>query len=291
MIAGPTASGKSTFAIKLARKHDGVIINADSMQVYQPLQIVTARPDAAQLAQCPHVLYGHRDAQLAYSVAGWLDEVKPVLDEVRSSGKTAIFVGGTGLYFRALTQGLSHVPELERDIRKKWRDVAIEFGDAPSGKNRRLHNALKERDPRAAQNLRPSDHQRLIRALEVIDSTGRSILDWQEEDRGKAMVAGAGVEKLVLMPERSLLHQRINQRFDEMVEQGALEEVSRLLELKIDPAMPAMKAIGVPQFNEYLQGEISLNEAVEKAKAATRQYAKRQSTWFNNQFGDDWKRI
>jgi tRNA dimethylallyltransferase len=261
------------------------------MQVYRQLQIVTARPDASELEQCPHLLYGHRDAAKPYSVAGWLGDAGEVLDELRASGKAAISVGGTGLYFRGLTQGLSPVPSLDPEIRLKWRNFANTDNPASGNVGRSLYDELMARDPAAAKILRPSDHQRLIRALEVIDSTGRSILEWQNDDKGKALISPDGVRKLLLMPERPALHQRINQRFDKMLAQGVLAEVTRFLELGIDPSLPAMKAIGVPQIASYLKGEVSLDEAIEKAKAATRQFAKRQSTWFSNQFGDDWKRI
>lgn len=290
LIAGPTASGKSAYAIKLARQHDGVIINTDSMQVYGQLQIITARPNGQELQQCQHVLYGHRDGGKPYSVASWLDEVKPVLDEVRTNGKVPIFVGGTGLYFKGLLEGLSPVPNLDPEIRQKWRDFAKTANLSEENTDCSLHDELAMRDPAAAARLRPSDHQRLIRALEVIDSTGISILEWQILDKGQALISEHNVQKILLMPQRSQLHNRINQRFDKMVSLGALKEVEEFLKLDIDPALPVMKAIGVPQFSGFLSGEFSLDEAIEKAKAATRQYAKRQSTWFNNQFGDDWWR-
>ncbi len=291
LIAGPTASGKSAYAIKLARQYDGVIINTDSMQVYRQLQIVTARPASEELQQCQHVLYGHRDGAESYSVACWLEEVGNVLDDVRDRGKTPIFVGGTGLYFRGLMEGLSPVPVLDSGIRQKWRDFAKSSGLTEGKTGSLLYEELKKRDPIAANSLRPSDRQRLIRALEVIDSTGKSIVDWQNQDKGQALIGGGEVKKILLMPQRSQLHSRINERFEKMVSMGAIEEVKQFLTLGVDPALPVMKAIGVPQFSRFLTGETSLDEAIEKAKAATRQYAKRQSTWFNNQFGNDWQRL
>lgn len=286
LIAGPTASGKSAFAVRYVGEHglgnNAVIFNADSMQVYTHLQILTARPSVAQMAQVPHLLYGHRDPAQPYSVAAWLKEVAPLLDKVHGEGKTVIFVGGTGLYFKGLTEGLSWVPQLDEAIRQKWRN----YSDSRS-----LHGELEKRDGAAALKLRPSDHQRIIRALEVIDSTGKSILDWQNQDKGSALIGPGGLKKILLMPERSLLHQRINGRFDRMVEEGALSEVEAFMKHKFDASMPAMKAIGVRQISAHLGGELSLEEAIEKSKAATRQYAKRQSTWFNNQFGDDWQRL
>jgi len=297
LIAGPTASGKSAFAINYVAGQglgqglgaNAVIFNADSMQVYNHLQILTARPSAAQLDEVPHLLYGHRDPAQPYSVAAWLAEVAPLLEKVWGEGKTAIFVGGTGLYFKGLTEGLSPVPLLDEAIRQKWRNYSDTT--AKSGSANSLHGELAKRDAAAALKLRPSDHQRIIRALEVIDSTGKSILDWQSQDKGRALIGPGGLKKILLMPERFLLHQRINERFERMVEEGALGEVKEFLKHKIDASMPAMKAIGVRQFCAHLDGELSLEEAIEKSKAATRQYAKRQSTWFNNQFGDDWQRL
>jgi tRNA dimethylallyltransferase len=296
LIAGPTASGKSAYAIKLARQYDGVVINTDSMQVYQQLRIVTARPDAQEVLQCPHLLYGHRDGREPYSVALWLGEAAKALEQAKQDKKTPVFVGGTGLYFKSLTEGLSPVPVLDPHIRQKWRDFMLakpradDDGDGDGDGEQSLHRELLKRDPAAAEQLRPSDHQRLIRALEVVDSTGKSILEWQAKDKGKALITGKNIQKILLMPERSQLHHRINERFDKMVKMGALEEVRLLLGQNVDPSLPIMKAIGVPQFAKFLSGEDTMDDAVEKAKAATRQYAKRQSTWFNNQFDEDWQR-
>ncbi len=284
LIAGPTASGKSAYAIKQALASNGVIINADSMQVYRHLQIVTARPDSEQLKSCTHVLYGHRDPGQDYSVASWLEEARQQLSRIVLQGKTPVFVGGTGLYFKGLVEGLSAVPKLDPTIRAKWREFGLKSGN-------QLHGELKLRDIDAAKNLRPSDHQRLIRALEVIDSTGVSLLEWQKKPMSKPLVHGENIKKIVLMPERATLHERINLRFDEMVDQGALAEVQAFIKLGVDTSMPAMKAIGVPQFARYLQGEISQDQAIEMAKAASRQYAKRQSTWFNNQFDNEWEYV
>ena len=283
LIAGPTASGKSAFALDVAKLHDGVIINTDSMQVYQQLQIITARPSAADLTRTPHYLYGHRDAAKPYSVAKWMEEATEILQQVKQQAKLPIFVGGTGLYFKALCEGLTPVPELKTEVREYWRSFAIENGDE-------LYAKLQAVDLLAADKLRASDHQRLIRALEVFHSTGKSIVEWQNKDKGTPLLTGEGIEKILLMPERFELHDRINTRFDKMLEMGALREVEAMLQLAIDPSLPAMKAIGVPQFSAHMRGEISLAQAIEKAKAATRQYAKRQSTWFNNQFGDEWER-
>ena len=283
LIAGPTASGKSAEAIKLAGQFDGVIINTDSMQVYRQLHIITARPSADEMAQCPHLLYGHRDAKIPYSVAEWVGEVRQVLADEIPHGKIPIFVGGTGLYFKGLLEGLSPVPPIAQDVRRKWREFGAHSGD-------KLHGELMSRDPQSAAQLRSSDHQRILRALEVVDSTDVSILEWQNRDNGAAILSGDQLRKIVIMPQRADLHTRINQRFDNMVEMGGVDEVEEFIKLGIDPGLPAVKAIGVRQLAGYLSGDTSLEQAIEMAKAATRQYAKRQSTWFNNQFGDDWQR-
>jgi len=282
LIAGPTASGKTSAAIRLAQENDAVILNTDSMQVYADLKIITARPDDEELASAPHRLFGHVSGNEVYSVAHWLEDVEPILKSFLSEKRTVIFAGGTGLYFNALLEGLSPVPDIKEDIRKKWRanDLTTDV----------LHEALQKIDPIAAKELRPSDRQRMIRALEVFESTGRSIFEWQK-DKGKPLLQDISVKKILIMPERPVLHERINMRFDQMVEEGALQEVEALLTKNLQETASVMKAIGVPQFASHLRGEISLEEAIEKAKAATRQYAKRQSTWFNNSFDDGWERL
>jgi len=281
LIAGPTASGKTSHAIRLAQANDAVIINTDSMQIYADLRIITARPDDEELASAPHHLFGFARGDQPYSVAHWLQDVEPLLKQFLEESHKVIFVGGTGLYFNALLEGFSPMPDIKDDIRQKWRadDLTADL----------LHEALSELDPIAAKELRPSDRQRMIRALEVFESTGRSILDWQKE-KDEPLLKGLDVCKILIMPERSLLHERINLRFDQMVKEGAVQEVDALLAKDLPPSASVMKAIGVPQFKAYLADEISLQEAIEKAKAATRQYAKRQCTWFNNSFDDEWER-
>jgi len=281
LIAGPTASGKTSHAIRLAQANDAVIINTDSMQIYADLRIITARPDDEELASAPHHLFGFARGDQPYSVAHWLQDVEPLFKQFLEESHKVIFVGGTGLYFNALLEGFSPMPDIKDDIRQKWRadDLTADL----------LHEALSELDPIAAKELRPSDRQRMIRALEVFESTGRSILDWQKE-KDEPLLKGLDVCKILIMPERSLLHERINLRFDQMVKEGAIQEVDALLAKDLPPSASVMKAIGVPQFKAYLADEISLQEAIEKAKAATRQYAKRQCTWFNNSFDDEWER-
>jgi len=277
LIAGPTASGKTRTAIEIAKANGALIINADSMQIYEELRIVSARPSAEEEVQAPHHMFGHVKGNSAYSVAHWLDDVKPYLN----MAKKLVFVGGTGLYFNALLNGLSPMPEIKDDIRQKWRGI----GDVPAEE---LHKQL---DDQAANELRPSDRQRIIRALEVYESTGRSIVEWQKQKGETILPPQLSIKKFLLMPERSVLHERINLRFDLMIEEGALNEVQNLLSLNYPSNLPVMKAIGVPHLGRYLNGEISLQEAIEQAKAATRQYAKRQSTWFRNSFDEDWAKL
>jgi len=280
LIAGPTASGKTSASINLAKANDAVILNADSMQVYEDLRIISARPSEEEVAQAPHYLFGHRSGREAYSVVQWLDDVRPLMDKFLVEKRTMIFVGGTGQYFNAMLDGMSPMPDVDEAIRQKIR--AME--DVPSEE---LHKML---DEKAAKELRPSDSQRIKRALEVYQSTGKSIVEWQAE-KGKPLIPETeSVKKFLVMPPRATIHERINMRFDMMIEQGALTEIEALLKKDFPKTSPVMKAIGVPQLSAFIAGEIELEEAIEKAKAATRQYAKRQSTWFNNSFGEGWEK-
>ncbi|GAB4363374.1 MAG: tRNA (adenosine(37)-N6)-dimethylallyltransferase MiaA [Oricola sp.] len=281
LIAGPTASGKSALALAKAEETGGVIVNADSMQVYDVLRVLTARPGEDELARAPHRLYGHVQPGEHYSTGRWLEDVRSVMDDPAIAGRPLIFVGGTGLYFRALTQGLSPMPDVPEPVRTRWRQrLAEEGADA-------LHQILRRDDPDAAAAIRPSDGQRIVRALEVLEASGKPISAWQAE-AGKGPIDGTAAEKLVLLPDRETLYRRIEQRLDRMVEDGALDEVRALLALKLDAAMPAMKAIGVREFSAFLSGGATMDEALAAAKTATRQYAKRQMTWFRNQLGGDW---
>ncbi|WP_299868081.1 tRNA (adenosine(37)-N6)-dimethylallyltransferase MiaA [uncultured Hoeflea sp.] len=284
LIAGPTASGKSALALDLASQHGGEIVNADSMQVYDVLDVLTARPAAADLAQAPHHLYGHVDPRTAYSTGLWMEEAARKIADIQARGALPIVVGGTGLYFRALTGGLSDMPPIPDEIRQTLRDRLETEGVAI------LHAELARLDPDMAARLRPADRQRILRALEVVKATGRSIQAFQ--GRGKpAVVDPDRTRRIVLDPDRKVLHTRINARFEKMVEAGALEEVIQLLSLDISPQNPAMKAIGVAQLAEFLAGRMTMDHAIERASAATRQYAKRQLTWFRNQLGSDWDRV
>ncbi len=283
LIAGPTASGKSALALALAERVNGTVVNADSMQVYRDLAVLSARPAAAETARVPHRLYGHVDAAEPYSVARWLDEVAEVLAECRLAGRRPIVVGGTGLFFKALTEGLSPVPEIDAKIREHWRAAA--GAEGPQA----LHRILAERDPIMAARLRPSDPQRIVRALEVLDTTGRSLFEWQTM-RPPPLVPLAEAVPVVLAPPRAWLHARIAKRFDAMVRAGAAEEAAAILSRGLDPALPVMKAIGVRPLAAAVRGDFSLDAAIEIAKTETRRYAKRQETFFRGQF-PDWPRI
>ncbi|WP_107991296.1 tRNA (adenosine(37)-N6)-dimethylallyltransferase MiaA [Breoghania corrubedonensis] len=282
LIAGPTASGKSALALKVAKAAGAAIVNADSMQIYRDLRVLSARPGVEEEAQAEHRLYGHVDACEPYSVGRWSDEVAAVLAELAGRNVPAVVAGGTGLYFKALTEGLSPVPLVDEEIRAHWRAAAERM---PA---QEIHAALARRDPVMAQALRPSDTQRILRALEVIETTGRSLSLWQG-GAGEPLV-GQDAIRLVIAPDRAWLHARINERFEDMVAQGGLEEARALVARNIDPAMPALKAIGVRPLAEAACGTRDLGEAIERCKTDTRRYAKRQETWFRNQMGD-WPRI
>jgi tRNA dimethylallyltransferase len=276
LIAGPTASGKSALALSLAERIGGTVINADSMQVYRDLRVITARPTADEETRVPHLLYGHVDAAENYSTGRWIADAARALREVQEARRIPILVGGTGLYFRGLLHGLSDMPPVSADVRASVR------GEAEGVAAPELHARLTGLDPRAAANLRPSDRQRILRALEVFAATGRSLAEWQEKP-GKPLIAPADVSALFLAVDREVLRQRINDRFDAMLRGGALEEVEKLAARSLSPSLPAMKAHGVPWLTRHLKGEISLEDAVAGGKADTRRYSKRQETWFRHQ--------
>ncbi|WP_417407911.1 tRNA (adenosine(37)-N6)-dimethylallyltransferase MiaA [Hoeflea sp.] len=284
LIAGPTASGKSALALEMARELGGEIVNADSMQVYGVLDRLTARPGAQDLAEVPHHLYGHIPPSELYSTGLWLNEATEIINDVRARGLLPVVVGGTGLYFRALTGGLSDMPAIPDEIRNDLRSRLVSEGVEA------LHAELSRLDPQMGERLRPADRQRILRALEVVRATGRSIIEFQGRG-GEKIVDPLRARCLVLQPERPLLHARINQRFATMMEEGALDEVRHLLALDIPPQHPAMKAIGVSQIADHLAGRLSRDDAIELASIATRQYAKRQMTWFRNQLGEEWEVI
>jgi tRNA dimethylallyltransferase len=279
LIAGPTASGKSALALALAEKLGGTIINADSMQVYRDLRIITARPTPEEEARVPHRLYGHVDAAENFSVGRWCAEAADVLAATLREARAAIVVGGAGLYFSALTQGLAAVPPIPAQIRNEVR------GRLASDGVEALHAELTRRDPAAAARLMPGDRARVTRALEVILATGRSLVSWHEANM-PARVDAALAAKVFLMPERDALLRRVDARFDAMMAASALDEVRALAARRLDPSLPAMKAHGVPWLIRHLNGEIALAEAAEGGKRDTRQYTKRQATWFRNQLSD-----
>lgn len=283
LIAGPTASGKSALALGLAERIGGVIVNTDSMQGYSILNVLTARPTKAELARAPHHLYGHVHPSTLYSTGAWLRDVMRLIEDGTFAGARPIFVGGTGLYFRALAEGISEMPEIPVPVRERWRRELKERG-APE-----LHEQLASRDAAMAARLKPGDGQRIVRALEVLDTSGRSMLDWQAE-RGRPLIDRESARFLLVDTERSELIARIDARFDHMIDLGAMDEVRQLAALQLDPSLPAMKAIGVPELQAAMAGETTLDEAMEKAKIATRQYSKRQTTWFRNQFGAEWQK-
>ncbi|MBB3559199.1 tRNA dimethylallyltransferase [Rhizobium sp. BK512] len=284
LITGPTASGKSALAVKLAKQHGGVVINADSMQVYDTLRVLTARPSEEDMEGVPHHLYGHVPAGQAYSTGAWLRDVTALLPRIRAEGKLPVFVGGTGLYFKALTGGLSEMPVIPEAIRQRLRGRLLQEGPEV------LYADLAKADPAVAGSLNPQDGQRIVRALEVFEATGQSIAEFQGQ-AGPVIVDPETARKIVVLPDRAVLHQRINGRFEKMLEQGAEEEVKALLALDLPAEMPVMKAIGVSQIAAMLRGEMSRNEVIERGAAATRQYAKRQMTWFRNQMDESWERL
>jgi tRNA dimethylallyltransferase len=283
LIAGPTASGKSALALALAERVGGVVINADSMQVYRDLKIITARPAAAEEARAPHLLYGHVDAAENYSVGRFLGDAAGALEAARRQGRVAIFVGGGGLYFKALTRGLAAIPPVPADVRAAIR-ARLDAEGSPA-----LHAELARRDPVTAARLRPADRVRVGRALEVLEATGRAISDWHRDGMPPPLDASR-TAKVFLAPDRAALYRRIDARFDAMVAAGALDEVRALSERRLDPLLPAMKAHGVPWLIRHLAGEITLAAAAEGAKSDTRHYAKRQFTWFRNQL-PDWPHV
>lgn len=283
LIAGPTASGKSALALQIAQRSDSVIVNADSMQVYRELSIITARPSAVDEAEAEHALYGHVSAAEPYSVARWLEDVTAVLAQCLRRNKRPIIVGGTGLYFKALSGGLSPIPKIPDDVRAHWRQEAQRL---PS---RDLHAQLSTRDPEMASRLSQGDVQRITRALEVFEATGRSLADWQRVP-GRPAFDETGVERLLVLPPRDKLQQRCDLRFDTMIESGTLDEVRKLVALGLSLDAPAMRALGVPPLSRHLAGEITLAQAVAQAKAETRRYVKRQETWLKRNM-NAWKPI
>jgi tRNA dimethylallyltransferase len=280
LIAGPTASGKSALALALAERAGGVLINADSAQVCRELRIVTARPDEAEEMRAPHRLYGYRNGARACSAAEWAGDAVREVRAAHSAGKLPILVGGTGLYIRTLLEGIAPVPEIDPAIRAEVRAMAVA----------EAHAALALEDAGAAATIRPSDTTRVARALEVVRSTGSPLAEWQKQRRG-----GIGqvvtVTPLVLLPPREWLYERCDERFEKMLSDEGIEEVRSLLARKLDSALPVMRAIGVREIAAFIGGQMDREQALNAGRMATRQYAKRQYTWFSRQPPAEWARF
>jgi len=281
LIAGPTAGGKSRAALALAGRICGAVVNTDSMQVYRDARILTGRPADTELSHVPHLLYGHIDASDGYSAARFQRDAAAALAQTRALGRVPIFTGGTGLYFEALTQGLAEIPAISEGVRKELRARRARLGESA------FFAEFAARDPETAARLLPSDTQRVLRAFEVIEGSGRPLAHWQTM-RGIAPLAEAKLSRFVLSPPRPELHRRIESRFEQMMDSGALEEAARLKGL--DPRLPAAKILGLRELWAVLDGTSSLEAAKIAAKAATRQYAKRQLTWFRQRMAD-WRWI
>jgi tRNA dimethylallyltransferase len=280
LIAGPTASGKSALALKLAAETGGVIINADSMQVYAELRVLTARPSPAEEAEAPHRLYGVVSGAEPFSVGQWLAAAEAEIRQARAAAAMPILVGGTGLYFGSLLKGLAEIPEIPDEVRQRWRDLG-ETGGAGA-----LRAALAARDPEMAARLVAGDPQRLIRALEVVDATDRSLADWQRDPPRPPLLDPETTCRIVLGPPRQTVYARADARVVRMLRAGALEEVSGLLALGLPTGSPVMKAIGVGELAAHLRGDVTLDAAMDRMRTATRRYAKRQLTWFRNRMAD-----
>lgn len=279
VIAGPTASGKSAFALRMAETRRGVIINADASQCYRDLSVLSARPSPAETARAPHRLYGFLDAESPVGAAGWADLAQREIARAHEQGLLPILVGGTGLYLRTLLHGIAPVPEIDPDVR-----AAVRALDTAA-----LAQALAREDPAMAARLHPNDTQRMARALEVMRSTGISLGDYQAQLLG-GLLGAVALEPAVVEIDRDELGRRCDTRFDTMLTDGGLDEAARLLAMNLDPALPVMKAIGVPPLVAHLRGECTLEAAILRAKLDTRRYAKRQRTWFRNQT-PDWPRL
>lgn len=276
IVAGPTGSGKSALALALAEKVDGTVINADSMQVYRDLRILTARPSEGDEARAPHRLYGVLDAAEHCSAARWCGMAVAAVEEARAASRLPILCGGTGLYLKALTEGLSPMPDIPDDVRSSLRRRYAGADGAD------LHQALAASDPRSATAIAPTDRQRALRALEVWEATGRSLQDWQASPP-EPVLPNAEFHTILLLPPRQPLYDSCDDRLRRMIASGALEEVRTLKARNLDPELPAMKALGVEALMRHLDGVMDLDTAIAAAQQATRRYVKRQFTWFGRQ--------
>ncbi len=280
LIAGPTASGKSALALALAERLGGIIVNADSMQVYRELLVLTARPTAEEEARAPHRLFGTVPGATAYSSGQWLVAATREIGDALAAGRPAIVIGGTGLYFKALQQGLAPVPEIPAEVRARWRGAVT--GHAPA----ELHEMLRLRDPITASRLSPTDPQRIVRALEVFEATGRPLAALHAETRGPAHPALSQALRIALVPDRAWLTERIARRARQMLGEGGTEEVKSLVALGLPAELPVMKAIGVAEIGAFLTGQSPLADTEAAIIHSTRRYAKRQATWIRGQMGD-----
>jgi tRNA dimethylallyltransferase len=280
LIAGPTASGKSALALALAERTGGVIINADSAQVYRDLPVLSAAPGPDERARAEHRLYGFLDGSVPCSAADWADAVRREIADVHAKRRLPILAGGTGLYLRTLLDGIAPVPEIDPEVRRRVRNSNV-------GENR---ERLEELDPQGAARLNIGDSARISRALEVVLSTGRPLAEWQRRREG-GIAGEIELRPLILLPPREWLYRRCDERFSAMVEQGAVDEVKALLARHLDPDLPVMRGIGVREIAAYLAGEMSLEQAIAAGQQATRRYAKRQYTWFAHQPPADWPRF
>jgi tRNA dimethylallyltransferase len=280
LIAGPTASGKSALALQQARALGGAIVNTDALQVYDGLRLVTARPSEGDLAAAPHLLYGTVSPETRFSTGDWARAAAGI---IAGADRPLIFAGGTGLYFETLTKGFAEIPEVpDEAVRRATAEVE---GLDREGRAR----LIADRDPIIAARLRAPDPQRVIRALAVLEATGRSLASFQDSPH-RPLLEGWQVERIVLNPPREILRERIARRFELMLEQGAADEVAAFLSRGLDPSLPAMKAIGVPEIGDWLAGRVTREDMVERAVIATRQYAKRQRTWFRSRMADwEWR--
>ena len=279
LIAGPTASGKSALAIEVARRSGGIVINADASQVYADLRLLSARPSEEEMCGVPHRLFGHIDGAEACTAARWAAEAKAEVDAAHEAGRLPVLVGGTGLYMRTLLDGIAPVPDIDPDIRAAVRALPVAVA----------HDALAREDPEAAARLAPADTTRVARALEVVRSTGVPLKQWQQRKEG-GIGDRIALSPLILLPPRDWLAARCDARFAAMLEQGAIGEVEALLARGLDPAMPVMRAIGVPEIAAFLKGDSDIDTCIARGSLATRQYAKRQYTWFANQSPPSWQR-
>jgi len=280
LIAGPTASGKSALALALAQQIGGVIVNADSAQIYRDLRVLSAAPTDEELKKADHRLYGSQDGALPCSAAGWAEMARAEIARIHGAGLTPILVGGTGLYLRTLLNGIAPVPAIDPDVRSRVRDASVEDNYAK----------LSTLDAEAAAKLKPRDSARINRALEVILSTGRTLAEWQKQREG-GIAEGIELKPLILLPPRKWLYARCDERFAHMIDHGAVSEVEALLTRRLNPNLPVMRAIGVRELSAYLLGERTLDEAVAAGQQATRRYAKRQFTWFAHQPPPNWPRF